>query len=101
MIQKVIRDGKVAVLVSHCYGAGWVSWENVSPFEPALVEAIEAGITGPQLEDIAKSIYQTAYLGGLENLTVHWIPQGTHFRITEYDGAESLEQRDSIGWLIA
>jgi hypothetical protein len=27
-IKKVIRDGKVAVLISDGYGAGWYSWNK-------------------------------------------------------------------------
>ena len=42
-MEKVIRDGKVAVIYSPRYGAGWTSWSvpTEGMFHPALVEAIE------------------------------------------------------------
>jgi hypothetical protein len=35
------------------------------------------------------------------DLEVTWVPEGTEFKINEYDGAESVETKDEIGWLIA
>jgi hypothetical protein len=29
------------------------------------------------------------------------MPQGTNFRINEYDGSESIELAAEIGWLVA
>ena len=50
--EKVIRDGKVAVLISPGYGAGWSTWSSdyrdLLPFDRRFVEAAEAGV-----EDIA------------------------------------------------
>lgn len=100
-MDRVIRDGKVAVLVSRGYGAGWVSWEGTSPFTPQLVNAIEAGVKGEALVDIADCIYPDAYNGGAADLEINWIAQGSLFRITEYDGAESLEVRDDMDWFVA
>ena len=43
-MEKVIRDGKVAVLVSHGFGAGWYSWNTEHQqllFHPKLVEMVE------------------------------------------------------------
>lgn len=100
-MDKIVRDGMVAVLVSRGYGAGWVTWESVSPFSPELVEAIEAGKTGDDLVGVAAKLYPEAYHGGAADLTVQWVPQGSLFRITEYDGAESLEVRDTMDWMVA
>ena len=30
------------------------------------------------------------YCGGASNLEIEWIPEGTQFRIDEYDGSETL-----------
>jgi hypothetical protein len=43
-MDKVIRDGQVAVLYSPGFGAGWYSWNREMPellFEPNLVAMIE------------------------------------------------------------
>lgn len=45
--------------------------------------------------------YPDQYLGGVDDLTVKWIKQGTQFRVTEYDGSESLEFHDGINWITA
>lgn len=107
MVDKVIRDGKVAVLYSPGYGAGWWTWgdknnENML-FDPVLVGLVEKSesdqITYEEFFDLAekhsKKAYPEQYTGGLDDLTIHWIPEGTMFRITEYDGAESVEYFDN------
>ncbi|MBD2201667.1 hypothetical protein H6G33_09940 [Calothrix sp. FACHB-1219] len=47
-MKKVIRDGKVAVLYSPEYGAGWYSWHKKEEllFLPELVEILESSIIG-------------------------------------------------------
>jgi len=42
-MEKVIRDGKVAVLISQGWGAGWYSWHRDNQellFHPKLVEMV-------------------------------------------------------------
>jgi hypothetical protein len=39
--------------------------------------------------------------GGYSHLEVVEIPRGAAYRIAEYDGAEYIEYRDEIEWLIA
>ena len=46
MAEKVIRDGKVAVLVSPEFGAGWSTWADnaeVAMFDPEVVAWVERG----------------------------------------------------------
>jgi hypothetical protein len=91
-VRKTRRDGKVAVLVSPGYGAGWSTWVN-SPqalFDPDLVEALERGASVSELERIAEANYPDGYMGGVANLVVKWVPEGTRFEIQECDGAETL-----------
>ncbi len=42
-MEKVIRNGMVAVLVSPGYGAGWYSWNDHKEllFHPKIVEMVE------------------------------------------------------------
>jgi hypothetical protein len=37
----------------------------------------------------------------MKELAVAWIPQGTLFRISEYDGAESIETQEDTKWIMA
>ena len=41
-MEKVIRDGKVAVLYSPGYGAGWFSWHGIEEllYDPVVVGMI-------------------------------------------------------------
>lgn len=96
-MNKLIKDGQVAVLVSRGYGGGWGS-EGLNVFEPEIVEAILDGKSYRDIEAIAEDIYPNQYLGGLDSLEVQWVPVGTRFRIEEYDGAETLWLEDQYTW---
>ena len=108
---KYIKDGKVAVLYSPGYGAGWSTWMptcdllNAALFDSRIVERVLVG--APVTEDFLKSIwgddkhFEDAYLGGADNLAVTWLPVGTQFLVTEYDGSESIEINTEINWSIA
>lgn len=92
--EKVVRDGKVAVLVSGGFGAGWYSWNSDYPqllFHPKLVELVEAGKQDEITADFIKDIFDIdIYCGGAKDLSIHWLPVGTAFEINEHDGSESL-----------
>jgi hypothetical protein len=45
--------------------------------------------------------YPEVFKGGMMDLEIQWIPVGTEFRINEYDGAESVELKDEVGWFTA
>lgn len=109
-MNKVVRDGLVAVLYSPGFGAGWSSWAgHYSPdiiFDPWIVDIVISDRYNKE-DKIERIIahcgikYPDLYLGGLDDLTVEWVPEGTSFRINEYDGSESIEFRDSVSWLTA
>jgi hypothetical protein len=101
-MQKLIRDDKVAVLVSPGYGAGWYTWHDIEEliFDPSVVEWVER----QELDKIQAYMelrYPDAYCGGLEDLEVNWVPAGERFRIEEYDGAESLVLESEQRWMTA
>ena len=41
------------------------------------------------------------YTGGMKDLKVAWIPEGTLFRVDDYDGSESVELKENDNWLVA
>jgi hypothetical protein len=107
-MDKVIRDGKVAVLVSPGFGAGWSTWassefENWARFSPAVVAWVEGGKTGDIEELVAAELGADSYfyVGGALDLEIEWSPVGTPFIINEYDGSESLQTEGNTNWCSA
>lgn len=90
--EKYIKDGKVAVLYSPGYGAGWYTWNSEHKglvFDKEIVQAVLD--EKPELAaEIAERKYKGCYVGGAEDLVVEWLEPGTVFEIDEYDGSESL-----------
>jgi len=88
----VERNGKVAVIYSSNYGAGWSSWNPRYPkllFDPNIVQMIE-----DNKRELIKPYVEENYGEGVyistKTLQIEWLPVGTRFRIKEYDGAESI-----------
>ena len=100
-MEKVIRDGKVAVLISHGFGAGWYSCNpgyQQLLFNPKLVEMVEQNRADEINEDWVKENLglDDVYCGGAADLAIHWLPIGTAFMIDEYDGSEGIITIDSL-----
>ena len=110
MTEKLIRDGEVAVLYSPGYGAGWSTWCHEDQqirldmlFDPQIADIVGRGAADwrEQAEAIALVKYPEAYIGGLADLQVRWLPVGTQVRVLEYDGHESIEIESEIAWITA
>ena len=127
-MKKVIRDGKVGVLVSSGFGGGFSTWgaPEEAIFDPFLIKLVEEKynmefvpnenggftqlkvwddpkykeLTQKMIDYVAKT-YEDAFTGGVEDLVVRWIPQGSKFIIEEYDGSESLQLLDETNWITA
>lgn len=106
-MKKVIRDGRVAVLYSPGFGAGWSTWAyekdyvDFMLFDPTLVDMVERGLGSDAIEAYVQSKHSNVYCGGADDLVIKWLPVGTAFRIHEYDGSESVEVREEMDWKIA
>lgn len=104
---KVVRFGKVAVIYSPGHGAGWYSWHRIEEllFDPQLVDMIERGATEDEVEQYCIEHYENKdksyYWGGVDDLVIKWIPEGSIFRISEYDGAETIILQDEDDWIVA
>ena len=102
-MNKLVRDGKVAVLYSPDYGLGWYTWNHDHPeilFDPAIVQLVEEN-KWDELETYVVLKYPKIFTGGLLDLRVAWIPEGSMFRVNEYDGDESIELKDDADWFTA
>lgn len=101
-MDRVIRDGQVAVLYSPGYGAGWYSihYNEALLFDPSIVTWLES----KELDKIQNYMtlkYPDVYLGGLDELTIEWVHQGVKFRIDEYDGNEAVILKENDEWFVA
>lgn len=104
MLNKVVRDGKVAIIISPDFGAGWSTWIDVEGIEtdPGLVELIERSAEPDEIETYCKNTWGVnLYYGGAADLEIAWLPEGTEYIIHEYDGAESIELKKDIKWRVA
>jgi len=100
-MEKVIRDGKVAVLISPGLGAGWYTWNTEHTeliFSHEVVEMVEQNKANEIDEDwILENLgIENVNCGGASDLVIHWIPIGTAFEINAYDGAESIRTIDDL-----
>jgi hypothetical protein len=105
-MDRVVIDGHVAVLHSPGYGAGWSTWnieysDEELMFDPGLVDLVLAGRQHEEIVVYATLKWPDAYLGGLAELAVRWVPVGTRFQIREDDGNEIVVLHDDIDWIIA
>ena len=119
MCEKYIQDGKVAVLVSPGFGAGWSTWgAKELAYDKRVVEfwlshkddkeyinqldTYKKNETKEKASKLFKSWgYDHVYFGGFEDIKLVWIPVGTLFVITEYDGSEEIQTIGSIKWTTA
>lgn len=108
-MDKVIRNGEVAVLYSPGFGAGWYTWNTEHPamlYDPTVVAWVEndkpaADGTQARLEATLEEKYPSCYLGGLDDLDIRWVPVGSRFVVDEYDGSESVVVEQEFDWMVA
>ena len=109
-MNKVIRDGKVAVLVSRGCEDGWSTWNPLNDvetflFHPKLVQMVEENrqmeITSEWIEKELGIETTHTITGGKRGLHIVWVPVGTKFTIAEHDGNETLKTIDEYKWITA
>jgi hypothetical protein len=69
-------------------------------FDPSIVAWLEAEETDKILSYVTLK-YPDAYVGGLKDLSILWLPEGTVFRVDEYDGNESIYLKEQERWITA
>ncbi len=94
-VEKYIKDGKVAILISGGFGAGWSTWNSDKReyllFDKELVELVLKGDRKGAAQK-AEEHFGEDYVCtlGAEDLEVEWLDEGSQFEVNEYDGSESL-----------
>jgi hypothetical protein len=105
MLNKVIRDGRVAIVYSKHHGAGWSSWIDIEGIDtdPGLVELIERSAGQDEILTYCRNTWGTKpYYGGAScGLDIMWIPEGSEYIIDEYDGMETVRLKESFNWRVA
>lgn len=102
---KVVRDGKVAVIFSPGFGAGWYTWNeqfgHAILFDKEIVDLILAD-RRDEIEDLMKRKYgdEDGYWS-TGSLAIRWVPEGAAFRISEYDGSESVQLVAQMDLIVA
>ena len=100
-----IKDGKVAVLVSKGFGAGWSTWnDHRLAYDKNVIELFmkyrDHDIDYEQFCDGIEALgYKGTYFGGLNGCLIKWVPVGTFFTISEYDGSESITLLTDSGFI--
>lgn len=101
-MEKVIRNGQVGVLVSSGFGAGFYTWGAPleAIFNPTLIDLIENEKRQEAIDFVEKT-WEDLSTGGVRNMRVVWIDEGTEFHIDEYDGSESIQFKETTEWITA
>jgi hypothetical protein len=106
-MEKLIKDGKVAVIISPGFGVGWSTWATSNEekefllFDKTLAQMVIDKKDRDVIVSYVMGKFPDVYTGGAGALTVVWVNQGDGILITEYDGAEGIRTRDSHNWIIA
>jgi len=94
-MEKVIRDGKVAVLYSPGYGSGWSTWAPDEYREALCMDArlVRCVLDGnwDEAAAIAEELCPEVYTGSITSLVVEWVEKGSVIRIVERNGYEDVE----------
>ena len=101
-MEKVIKDGMVAVLVAPGFGAGFSTWGAPieAIFNPTLIELVQQEKVQEAIDFVEKN-WEDVYTGGVQDLVVNWVPEGSEFIIEEYDGSETLMLKTDYNWIKA
>lgn len=98
-MNKVIRNGKVAVITSKQYGPWSTVYGEDVLFDPNLVEIIESGenIEG-RVQEYCMERYPDEYWDIIPLLEIQWIPLGTYFKVFRNYDEEYIEYAAEIRW---
>ena len=104
-MNKIEKNGKIAVVYSPGYGAGWSTWVDDEIAEKICMDAdvVQCVIDGDndKAASVAVEKYGEFYTGGSDDLRVAWIDKGSAFEIQEYDGNESIRIIGDVSFFVA
>lgn len=105
-MSKLIQDGKVAVVYSPGFGAGWSTWAPSDAKEFMCTNAeIAAAVLAGDIELAKKIAIEKSghdYVCTLADaLKIQWVKVGSQFDIREHDGYETVEVYGPSSFMIA
>ena len=91
------------IIYSPSFGAGWSTWahrisSNDLATDQVLANMIENKVSLTEIIAYAEKKWPGVYTGGLEDCVVEWVDAGTKFKISEYDGSESIVFDNTFDW---
>lgn len=96
-MEKIIKDGKVAVAISPGFGSGWSTWNDVHPCDARFNQLFLEG-KYQEADDLCEEL-DLGYGGGAYDVVIKWVELGKKFIITEYDGSESIMLETGFNWI--
>jgi len=101
-MKQVIRDGKVGVLVSGGFGAGFSTWNELpkeAVFHPTLIEMVENKRHSEITKELVKELFNLPednrpYLEGAKDLEVEWVPHLEHILMYGEKEANAIRDRN-------
>ena len=110
MVEKLIRDGRVAVVYSPGWGSAWSTNEqgavrDMLMYDKDIVLAVLEGDVG-KAKEIAIAKYEeitgeAEFYAGHGDLEVEWVKIGERFRISSFDGSEAVMTVEDYVWMVA
>lgn len=94
MTKLLMKNGKVAVAVSGGWGAGWSTFNDVSPLDARFNKLFDEG----KHEEAAALCEKLdlGFSGGAVDVHLEWVDVGTKFVVEEYDGSEGLRRLEEL-----
>jgi len=101
-MNRVIENGKVAVLISAEFGTGWFSWHGIEEliFDPVIIEMVR-NHRNDEIISYVERAYPDVDVSdcGIDDLQVVLVPEGSVFRINECGGAETVVFSEDDYWI--
>jgi len=104
-MEKMTRNGLVAVVHSCRYGVDWYSGDARVLFDPEIVYMVEENRPAEELKVYCERMGYNVHVpvqwydSVREFLDIYLIPEGTDFYIDSYDGCETI--KTSVNWIKA
>lgn len=99
-MEKIVKDGKVAVAVSFGFGSGWSSeLKNINPMDARFNQLFIEG----KHDEVVKICKEEnlGYADGAKDVEIVWVDESADFVITECDGHEDIITIGDKGWYTA
>lgn len=106
-MEKLIRDGQVAIILHKAYGSGWYT-ENAGYTFLLFDKDLALLVENKAFEEIPALVekkfalfcpgedFELLSLLGTNDLALSWIPEGKRFILDNYDGFESYVLEENI-----